>query len=168
MRLVVCPLADLDRAVADYRPDGVVSLLAPDQDFPPIAGPPRLALSFHDIAEPADGLVAVSPGQVAALIEFASGFGGEATLLLHCWMGISRSPAAAFALACAAAPDRGEAEIAQALRRASPSATANPRLVALADDRLGRAGRMRRAVAAIGRGAEAMSGSIFELDYRRP
>lgn len=163
MKLAVCALADLDRALAEHRPDGVTTLRSPTQDLPEVDAP-RLALRFHDIAEPAEGLVAVSADQVAELLAFGAGFGPGATLLVHCWMGISRSPAAAFALACAAAPARDEAGIAQALRLASPSATPNPRLIALADDLLGRDGRMRQAIAAIGRGAEASSGAPFVLD----
>jgi predicted protein tyrosine phosphatase len=164
MRLVVCALADLYRMVDARRPDGVISLLAPDQPAPTIqSGPRRLTLHFHDVAEPQDGLVAASAGQVAELLAFGRSFSAEATLLVHCWMGISRSPAAAFALACAAAPERPESVLARALRQAAPSATPNPRLIRLADDQLGRAGRMVRAIAAIGRGAEAASGTPFEI-----
>ncbi len=61
------------------------------------------------------------------------------------------------------APERDEAEIAAALRAASPSATPNPRLVAIADGLLGRSGRMVAAIAAIGRGAEAFEGVPFTL-----
>ena len=43
------------------------------------------------------------------------------------------------------------------------SATPNRRLVALADEVLGRNGRMVAAVEAIGRGAEAFEGTPFEL-----
>ena len=44
-----------------------------------------------------------------------------------------------------------------------PSATPSPRFVALADDLLGRRGRMVDAIRAIGRGAEAMEGTPFML-----
>jgi predicted protein tyrosine phosphatase len=164
MRLVVCAFTDVDHVVQDRRPDGVIGLLAPDQPVPLIeAGPRRLTLRFHDIAELQDGLVAASADQIAELLAFGRAFPAEATLLVHCWAGVSRSPAAAFALACAAAPERPESMIAQALRQASPSATPNPLLVRLADDQLARAGRMVRAIAAIGRGAEAASGIPFEI-----
>jgi predicted protein tyrosine phosphatase len=55
-------------------------------------------------------------------------------------------------------------ELAQALRRASPTATPNRRLVALADDRLGRQGRMIAAITAIGRGADCYEGAPFALE----
>jgi predicted protein tyrosine phosphatase len=164
MRLVICPLVDLDRVVADCQPDGVISLLSPDQPIPLVRSDARrLTLQFHDLAEPQEGLVAVTPDQVAELLAFGRASPPKATLLAHCWMGISRSPAAAFALACAAAPERSESAIAKALRLAAPSATPNPRLIRLADEQLGRAGRMVTAIAAIGRGADAAIGRPFEL-----
>ena len=52
---------------------------------------------------------------------------------------------------------------AAALRRASPYATPNARLVALADDLLARRGRMVDAVLSIGRGAETYEGEPFML-----
>ena len=84
--------------------------------------------------------------------------------MIHCYAGVSRSPAAAFIGACALEPDRREIEIAQELRRASPTATPNRRLVALADRMLGRQGRMVEAVAAIGRGADCYEGAPFAME----
>ena len=61
-------------------------------------------------------------------------------------------------------PQRDEGEIARALRAASPTATPNARLVALADAKLGRAGRMIGAIEAIGRGEECFEGAPFALE----
>ena len=85
-------------------------------------------------------------------------------MVVHCYAGISRSTAAAFASVCALNPRRDEFAVAQALREASPTAYPNPRIVALADDLLGRDGRMTAAVEAIGRGAIAAEGVPFRLD----
>ena len=57
-----------------------------------------------------------------------------------------------------------EAELAQALRSLSPSATPNPLMIALADTALARQGRMIAAIQAIGRGAEAFEGEAFAWD----
>ncbi len=84
-------------------------------------------------------------------------------MVIHCWAGISRSTAAAFISVCALRPERNEATVAKALREASPSATPNARLVAVADAMLGRKGRMIEAIAAIGRGADAYEGTPFRL-----
>jgi hypothetical protein len=50
----------------------------------------------------------------------------------------------------------------------SPTATPNRRLVALADRRLGREGRMAAAIAAIGRGADCFEGAPFALELAGP
>ncbi|TIW69787.1 MAG: protein tyrosine phosphatase, partial [Mesorhizobium sp.] len=84
-------------------------------------------------------------------------------LVVHCYAGISRSTASAYIIAAALAPKRDEVELAQTLRTLSPSATPNPRLIAVADALLGRDGRMIAAIEAIGRGADAFEGIPFEL-----
>src|SRR5579859_2172189 len=151
MKLVVSALDDVAEMVRRHRPDAIVSLLSPDQPAPAVAGrAPRVVLRFHDIATPHQGLTAPDAGVVARLLEFGGARSAGETLLLHCWMGISRSPAAAFILACAAAPTTPEGEIAWALRRAAPAATPNPLLVSLADRHLARRGRMVSAISQIG------------------
>ena len=85
-------------------------------------------------------------------------------MLIHCYAGVSRSTAAAYIAACRLSPHRDEHEVARALRAASPTATPNLRFVALADERLGRGGRMVAAVAAIGRGRECLEGVPFTLE----
>ena len=82
---------------------------------------------------------------------------------MHCWAGISRSTAAAYILAIAINPDLDKEALAQELRRRAPSATPNPLLVSMADEKLGRGGRMVAAIARIGRGADAFSGTPFIL-----
>jgi predicted protein tyrosine phosphatase len=79
-------------------------------------------------------------------------------------MGISRSTASAYATVCALNPRRDEATIAQALRRASSTATPNTRIVSLADRLLGRNGRMVAAIEHIGRGDLTAEAAPFRLD----
>ena len=55
--------------------------------------------------------------------------------------------------------------LAQRLRAASPTATPNGRLIETADALLGRGGRMRAAIAAIGMGALAYEGEPFHLPF---
>ncbi|MGH7246599.1 MAG: tyrosine phosphatase family protein, partial [Pseudomonadota bacterium] len=81
----------------------------------------------------------------------------------HCYMGISRSTASAFVSVCALNPQRDEQNIARALRHASPTATPNIRIVALADRLLGRQGRMIAAIESIGRGIVAQEAAPFRL-----
>lgn len=162
-RIVVCPSGHADASCREFRPSHAVSLGGPGRSVPDLACPQRLVLAFHDIAEPRPGLVPPGPEDVAALVAFGRSWLGEAPLLIHCEAGISRSTAAAFILACRHRPDLREAAIAAALREASPCATPNPLMVALADDLLGRVGRMVAAVAGIGRGADYRPYDRFEL-----
>jgi predicted protein tyrosine phosphatase len=102
---------------------------------------------------------------VTDLIAFARDWDESAPMLIHCWAGISRSTAAAFTIACERSAPGKEAAIARALREAAPHAYPNRRIVALADDLLGRRGRMVDAVEAIGLGDFAM-GFPFDLAAR--
>jgi predicted protein tyrosine phosphatase len=165
MRLLVCPLEEVAQVVAARKPSHLISLLSPraaTPDPPQIAADRRLALAFNDIATPIEGLIPPTLDDIAALLAFGTRAEG-ATVLVHCWAGVSRSPAAAFVLACQRRPAGQEATIAVAMRRAAPYATPNPLIVALADQLLERGGAMRRAIAGIGRGAETGLGSSFLL-----
>ncbi|HEX4181087.1 MAG TPA: hypothetical protein VHY32_09880 [Caulobacteraceae bacterium] len=167
MTLIVCPLRDVALEMTRSKPARLISLLGPEQEAPRTPpGVSRLTLRFHDIPEPRLGLIAPDRIMIADLLAFGAAWSEPAPLLVHCWMGVSRSPAAALVLACAADPSRDEGDIALALRRVSPCATPNPLVVALADDLLGREGRLVAAAASIGRGAETSRGETFRLAAR--
>ncbi|MBV9511248.1 MAG: hypothetical protein JO303_13305 [Caulobacteraceae bacterium] len=167
MTLIVCPLYEVEAQLARHRPARMISLLSPGQKPPPPpVGLPRLVLRFHDIAEPAPGLIAPDRAMMQALLDFAAAWTEPGPLLAHCWMGISRSTAAAMIIACAVDPVRDEGGIARMLRQASPAATPNPLMAALGDELLGREGRLTAAVAAIGRGQEADCGLPFQFAAR--
>lgn len=121
----------------------------------------HLFLGFNDITEVTDGMTPPGGHHVDQFISFLEGWDRTTPLVVHCFAGISRSTAAGFIAACALQPERDELDIAWAIRKASPSATPNSLLVALADARLGREGRMSAAAKAIGRGADAYSGEPF-------
>ena len=163
--LHVCPLSRLDETLRRSGASSVVTLLRPGGvTVPMLPGRRHLRLDFSDIAEPLDGHLMPGAEHVDALLRFAADWDRAAPLLIHCYAGVSRSTAAAFAIACALQPRADEATLAGALRSASPTATPNPRIVALADDRLGRGGRMIAAISAIGRGAECFEGEPFRLE----
>lgn len=124
----------------------------------------RLDLRLHDIAEPRPGLVAPSRADVASLLAFGESWDGSRPLLVHCRMGISRSTAAALILAAGARPRLDEVALSAALRLAAPCATPNPLMIALADELLGRSGRLVAAVREIGRGADYAPYRMFALD----
>jgi predicted protein tyrosine phosphatase len=167
MTLIVCPLHEVDGEIARSRPARLVSLIGPEQEAPkPPADVAHLVLHCHDITAPDPGLIAPHGGLIEQLLDFGATWTEPGPLLVHCWMGISRSTAGALALACAAHPARPELEIAAALRQASPTATPNPLIVALADDLLAREGRLIAAAASIGRGELAASGVPFRFKAR--
>ncbi len=147
------------------RPAAAITLVSPEAEVPALPVGRRLVLRFHDIAGPADGLIPPDAALVGRLLDFARAWSPEeGPLLIHCHAGVSRSTAAAYAVACDRAGPGREAALAAGLRGLSPSATPNRLLVALADDILGRRGDMSAAVAAIGRGAECFEGETFALD----
>jgi predicted protein tyrosine phosphatase len=164
--LIVCQLDAVADQIEAHRHARLISLLSPTGVEPPVWSGPRLSLRFHDIAEPRDGLTAPDAEMVDRLLAFGAAWAEPGPLLVHCWLGISRSTAAAYILACALDPSRSEQEVAQALRSAAPEATPNPLLVRLADARLGREGRMNAAIAEIGRGCDAAQGAPFTLRAR--
>jgi predicted protein tyrosine phosphatase len=147
-RHVVTLLKDVELV---QRPDGVVS-------------ENHLILGMDDVTGPLEGYVAPAHEHVTRLLEFVRGWDRSAPLVIHCYAGISRSTAGAYVAACALNPLRDELAIAHGLRLASPTATPNSRIVALADRALGRGGRMTAAIEKIGRGVMAHEGDPFRLD----
>ena len=124
----------------------------------------HLMVSMDDISEPLDGFVAPSSDHIDRVLAFVRGWDRQAPLVVHCYAGISRSTASAFAAACALNPKRDEAEIAHSIRNASPTAFPNRLIVSLADRALGRDGRMLRALDEIGPGNMSIEGTPFRID----
>jgi predicted protein tyrosine phosphatase len=169
--LIVCPLSHVEAVVAARRPSHVITLLDPASLIDTLAGyeSRHLRLGVHDISEAMEGYVAPDETTVRAVLEFGAGWDGAQPLLVHCWAGVSRSTATAFVLACERNPEVRERDVAFALRRASRTACPNRRIVALADDMLGRGGRMVDAAASIGLGDGAWDGGRpFDLPVRFP
>jgi predicted protein tyrosine phosphatase len=163
----VCSLARLHETVAVTGARHVVTLLKDtDRVERPsgIMSENHLILGMDDITGPLDGYIAPADEHVVRLLDFVRGWDSAAPLVMHCYAGISRSTAGAYVAACALNPHRDEATIARTLRRASPTATPNFRIVALADRALGRGGRMTTAIEEIGRGVTAFEGDPFRLD----
>lgn len=153
MTIIVSGLAEVPALILRRRPSHVVTLLDPATmiETPDGLAPDRhLKLAVNDIAEPADGLIPPDENLVTQLLAFGRTWDETEPMLIHCWAGISRSTASAFTLACERSPEADERDIALAMRRAAAHASPNRRIVALADDMLGRRGRMVDAVAAMG------------------
>jgi predicted protein tyrosine phosphatase len=163
----VCSLARLHDTVSDTGARHIVTLIKdvslvrrPEC----ILEPNHLLLDMDDISSPIDGYVLPGEDHVAKLVEFVTHWDRAAPIVVHCYAGISRSTAGAFITACALNPERDERAIARLIRDASPTAQPNLRLVALADDLLGRKGRMVKAVDTLGPALSAYEGVPFRLD----
>ena len=173
--ILVCPLSRVAEQLALYNPERVVSLLDPGWAFPEL-GPSytgrHLRLQFHDIHFPIESQVAPETRHVDRLLAFLNGWDPLDTLLIHCRAGISRSTATAFIAACFHNPNTDEQEIAAGLRRASPLARPNETLIRLADDAMGRRGRMSDAIASSGQNLSSWvgvdEGHPFEMPSMYP
>ena len=166
----VCSLLDVHDVLEATRARYLVSVI---NEQLMLATPHRLdtdnhlKLACNDIARPQPGLTAPSSAHIVRLIDFTRRWNRQGPLVIHCWAGISRSTAAAFVTLCALNPETDELRLARHLRASSPVAQPNRLVVALADDALGRAGRMVRAIEAIGQGQLIVAESKpFRVDSR--
>jgi predicted protein tyrosine phosphatase len=163
----VCSLARLHDTVEETGASHVVTLL---KDISLVSRPAAVAAENHlhldidDIACPMYGYNHACEEHVARLLQFVKGWDRAAPMVIHCYAGISRSTASAFAAACALNPGRDEIAIAWELRRASRTAMPNTLIVSLADRILKRDGRMIKAIEVIGPGQMAYEADPFRLD----
>jgi predicted protein tyrosine phosphatase len=150
--LTVCGLEELashgTRAVTH-----VLSILDPDWPDPDAFGAwsehRRTTLRFHDAIDPAPGLILPETGDVEAILAFGRSLAAEAAarhLLVHCHMGISRSTAAMLILLAETHPREKPEALLERLRAIRHQAWPNLRMVELADDVLGRGGRLTAAL----------------------
>jgi predicted protein tyrosine phosphatase len=165
--LHVCSLADLHATVKDTGASHVLTVMAnvaQVQRPQSVLEANHLRVQMDDILEPTEGFVAPNETHIAQVLDFIRGWDRAAPLVVHCYAGISRSTASAFAAACLLNPERDEREIARQIRAASPIAQPNRLLVTLADRALGRDGRMVRALDEMGPGSMTVIGRPFRVD----
>jgi predicted protein tyrosine phosphatase len=163
----VCSLAALAQTVKTSGASHVLTVMANvDRVRRPhsILEANHLKVSMDDINEPVDGFVAPNDDHIMQVLTFIRSWDRKAPLVVHCYAGISRSTASAFTAACALNPHRDEISIARQIRAASPIAQPNRLIVALADNALGRGGRMLRAVDEMGPGDMTIEGRPFRID----
>ena len=124
----------------------------------------HLRVQMDDITEHMDGFLAPSDSHIEQVLNFVRGWDRNAALVIHCYAGISRSTASAFAAACMLNPHRDEISIARQIRAASAIASPNRLIVSLADRALGREGRMLRALDEMGPGSMLVEDRPFRVD----
>jgi predicted protein tyrosine phosphatase len=148
----ICGLAELtDYSRADIT--RVVSILDPGTPEPEVLETfPRhdhLTLRFHDIVEPEMSLIPPDPTHIEELLHFGRACPGGRVehILVHCHMGVSRSSAAAVALLLQAHPEVADTAALAHISNIRPQARPNARMIAFADELLGRRGRLIDALA---------------------
>ncbi|MGF1457127.1 MAG: tyrosine phosphatase family protein [Alphaproteobacteria bacterium] len=161
--IYVTSLAMLDRTMRSIQPSRLVTLLPADEYVETPEGLPgehHLRLGMHDITEVIPGMTAPGPSHVEELIAFIRNWDdavrrGEAEprIVFHCRMRISRSGAAAYIALCMLSEAGQEADIAQAMRALGAHIQPNQLIVQIADELLGREGRMAEAIDALGPGS---------------
>jgi predicted protein tyrosine phosphatase len=165
--IIVCGLRQAQEQIDLHAAKSVIGILGPETQHPNYEGileEQHLRLSFSDINEETEGMTAATLGDAKRLVDFITRWNRADPMVIHCWAGISRSTATAFAALCVLNPKEDETALAQVLRAASPSATPNRLITAKVDHLLGRKGRMIKAVESIGRGANAYEGVPFKLE----
>ncbi|MBI1238347.1 MAG: protein tyrosine phosphatase [Alphaproteobacteria bacterium] len=168
-QIFVSPLSQVPRAVELVRPSHLITLLDPQTPVPTPEGilPDRhLRLGVHDIAYVRHDATAPEENHVANILAFIETWDQSAPMLVHCWAGVSRSTATAFAALCMFNDPGRELALARALRLRAPHAQPNKLIVAHADKLLGRKGRMIRAVEALGPAEIVFEGEVFGIPVR--
>jgi predicted protein tyrosine phosphatase len=163
----VCSLAALPDTVKATGASHVLTVMAKvDQVLRPesVLEANHLKVAMDDITEEIDGFVAPCDSHIEQVLNFVRGWDRGAPLVVHCYAGISRSTASAFAAVCALNPHRDEIAIARQIRAASPIASPNRLIVSLADKALGREGRMLRALDEMGPGSMTAEGRPFRIE----
>ena len=163
----VCSLAALPDTVKATGASHILTVMANvDQVQRPESVLPanHLKVAMDDITEQIDGFVAPSDSHIEQVLNFVRGWDRKAPMVIHCYAGVSRSTASAFAAACALNPHREEIAFARQIRNASPMASPNRLIVSLADQALGREGRMLRALDEIGPASMMVEGRPFRID----
>lgn len=149
-RLTICGIPELG-TFQNAAVTHVLSILDPDHpepsDFAAYGPHKRLTLRFDDIISQDQGDALPERHHIEALLEFGKGLAGSIGdplehLLVHCHAGISRSTASMAILLAEARPEADEDSIFAHIREIRAQAWPNSRMVGMADDLLGRDGKL--------------------------
>ena len=165
-RILVSPLSAIEDAIQRHRPSHMVTLLSPEHMIQTPIGfdvARHLKLGVNDIVDIGQGTAPPDKVHIEQLIEFSRDWKAEAPFLIHCWAGVSRSMAGAYTILCDRLGPGSEQRIAHSLRKRAPYALPNTLMVRLADEALGRDGRMIEAVRELGAGVMVEQGVCTEF-----
>jgi predicted protein tyrosine phosphatase len=148
-QITVCGIAELPEH-SDRGVSHVLSILDPEWPVPDTFGSfgehARLELRFHDVIDEAPGMVAPRREHVDQILAFGRDLlaeqSGQASLLVHCHAGISRSTASMILILAQALPDLPADAIAQEVLRIREKTWPNLRIIEMGDALLGRGGEI--------------------------
>lgn len=149
-RLTICGIPELG-TFQNAAVTHVLSILDPGHpepaDFAAYGPHKRLTLRFDDIISLDQGTVLPERHHIEALLEFGKGLAASIGdplehLLVHCHAGISRSTASMAILLAEARPEADEDSIFAHIRDIRAQAWPNSRMIGMADDLLGRQGKL--------------------------
>jgi predicted protein tyrosine phosphatase len=151
--LIVCGLDELD-SHSTRGVTHVLSILDPEWPDPEVflsfAPHSRATFRFHDAIEAEPNIILPQRADVEAILAFAHDAGDDLHhLLIHCHAGVSRSTASMLMILAQAHPHESEEAMAERLVKIRPQSWPNSRMIAFADEILGRNGRLSAAVARI-------------------
>lgn len=154
-RFSICGIDELPERV-DGNVTHILSILDPawpDIDhLQPFPADRRRIIRFHDVFQPSQEKILPDHVHVRDILAFGSQFALDrqapsgAHLLVHCHMGISRSTAAMVMILAQTFPEQSEDWLFEQLRDMRPRAWPNSRMIELADESLGRQGRLYAAL----------------------
>jgi predicted protein tyrosine phosphatase len=150
--MTVCGIEELEGHCA-IGATHVLSILDPEFPVPEAFGQygehARLELRFHDIIDPAPGMILPSPEHVAAILAFGRSLAAEpqpGRPIVHCHAGISRSTASMALILAQAMPDQPASTALAMVHAMREKAWPNLRIIEIGDAMLGRRGALVDAV----------------------
>jgi predicted protein tyrosine phosphatase len=154
IRVTICAISELVHHQG-RRITHVLSILNPDTPDPDVILSLRadwqMTLRFHDEIDAGPNIILPNIDHIKKIIDIGrllseAQFNGAPHILIHCQMGISRSTAAMGTLLAALNPTQDEHEIFDLVFRLRPIAWPNCLMIELADNVLGRRGRLLAAL----------------------
>lgn len=164
--IAVCSMQRIDETIAATGATHLISVVNPHLMPPtPAAIDPslHLRLPISDARPARSAEPHPARPMIEQLIAFVRAWEQRSPMLIHCFSGLNRSPAAAYVALAALNPQVPETLIAYRLRAASETAAPNRTVVGVADLVLRRNGHLSSAVELIGPGQPAAEGRSFIL-----
>lgn len=142
-RIRICGQYEARQYVEQWQPTHLVSIKRRELAYrgPAFPAERHLLLEFEDVTDAAH-LEAPSRAHLDAALAFIDALPNDASVLIHCLQGLSRSTALAFGLLAREVTPMRAAYLLHGLR---PQATPNPLILKLWDARLGLQGELVRA-----------------------